>query len=201
MSLVRRLRASICDTFDQVGPLAPTLCEGWLAQDLAAHLWIRERRPSALPGIRLARFADRTARIQAAALHTRGFAGLVSDLRRPAGLLGRLAPVNVAEFTIHHIDLSRPNGLDPDLDEADERSIWRTAALLVRRVAGAGGQRVVVTPSTGRGFAVGTGTRPVHLSGRPSEILTFVSGRDDADVTITAEPEAEKQFRASVLSL
>lgn len=202
MSLVRRLRASICDTFIEVGPLAPTLCEGWLAQDLAAHLWIRERRPSALPGIGVARFADRTQRLQVEALHTRGFEGLVADLRRPVGPMGWFAPAALAEFTVHHIDLSRPNGLELELTEADERKLWPSAALLARRVAKAHGGRVVVTPSTGRSFAVGTGTSPVHLFGPPSEILYFVSGRvEDADVRITAEPEAAEHLRASVLTL
>ena len=44
-------RADLCDLFDQVGPDAPTLCRGWDAHDLAAHLWIRENDPLGASGI------------------------------------------------------------------------------------------------------------------------------------------------------
>ncbi|MFN7150135.1 MAG: maleylpyruvate isomerase N-terminal domain-containing protein, partial [Microthrixaceae bacterium] len=38
-------RRQLCDLFDELGPDVPTLCEGWTARDLAAHLVVRERRP------------------------------------------------------------------------------------------------------------------------------------------------------------
>ena len=44
-------RAALCDLFVQVGPAAPTLCEGWATYDLAAHLVIRERKPLSGPGL------------------------------------------------------------------------------------------------------------------------------------------------------
>ena len=44
-------RGRLCDLLLEVGPDAPTLCEGWTAADLAAHLVIRERKPLAAPGI------------------------------------------------------------------------------------------------------------------------------------------------------
>ena len=40
-------RAALCDTLAAVGAEAPTLCEGWLTADLAAHLLAREKRPDA----------------------------------------------------------------------------------------------------------------------------------------------------------
>jgi D-arabinose 1-dehydrogenase-like Zn-dependent alcohol dehydrogenase len=36
---------------DEVGPDAPTLCEGWTTYDLAAHLVLREGSPLAVAGI------------------------------------------------------------------------------------------------------------------------------------------------------
>ncbi|MGD0448569.1 MAG: maleylpyruvate isomerase family mycothiol-dependent enzyme [Candidatus Dormibacteria bacterium] len=39
-------RRELCDLLIQVGPDAPTLCEGWTTSDLAAHLVLRERFPS-----------------------------------------------------------------------------------------------------------------------------------------------------------
>ena len=81
MSLAHRMRQSICDVLEEVGALAPTYCEGWQAQDLAAHLWIRDRRPDALPGIALPAFAGHTERLQFDAMHRLGFEKLVADLR------------------------------------------------------------------------------------------------------------------------
>ena len=37
-------RIKLCDLFDELGPSAPTLIEGWTAHDLAAHIVLRERR-------------------------------------------------------------------------------------------------------------------------------------------------------------
>lgn len=59
-------RAQLCDLFDELGPDAPTLCEGWRTTELAAHLWTREHRIDAGPGL-LGRgpFAGYTARLEA----------------------------------------------------------------------------------------------------------------------------------------
>src|SRR5690349_10831837 len=48
-----RERAQLCLRLEELGPDAPTLCEGWTTADLAAHLVIRERNPTAGPGILL----------------------------------------------------------------------------------------------------------------------------------------------------
>ena len=44
-------RAAMCDTFEKFGADAPTLCEGWLTLDLAAHLVAREARSDAAVGL------------------------------------------------------------------------------------------------------------------------------------------------------
>ncbi|HBA95165.1 MAG TPA: TIGR03085 family protein, partial [Acidimicrobiaceae bacterium] len=43
--LAQAERAALCDLLLDVGPEAPTLCEGWTAAHMAAHLVLRERRP------------------------------------------------------------------------------------------------------------------------------------------------------------
>ena len=50
-NVAARLRRTLCEVFDDVGPDAPTLCEGWATRDLAAHLVVRETRPDAAAGI------------------------------------------------------------------------------------------------------------------------------------------------------
>ena len=51
MSLARAERAALSDTLDHTDPAQPTLCAGWTARDLLAHLLIRERQPWTVPGI------------------------------------------------------------------------------------------------------------------------------------------------------
>ena len=51
MTFAKSERAALCDLFDVRGPGAPTLCEGWLTHDLAAHLWIRETDPIGVSGM------------------------------------------------------------------------------------------------------------------------------------------------------
>ena len=58
-------RTLLCDLLDELGPGAPTLCEGWVTADLAAHLVVRERRPDSGPGLvwpALAGYTDRVRR-------------------------------------------------------------------------------------------------------------------------------------------
>ena len=52
-ALDARERRELCDLLEEVGPDAPTLCEGWTTFDLAAHLAVRERDLRAAPGILL----------------------------------------------------------------------------------------------------------------------------------------------------
>ena len=80
-------RRALCDLLDDLGPDAPTLCAGWTAHDLAAHLVLREHRPDALPGIVLAPLAGHTAAVQEALKARHGFAGLVRLIRSgPTGV-------------------------------------------------------------------------------------------------------------------
>ena len=79
-------RAALCDLFDELGPEAPTECEGWRTTELAAHLWVREHRLDAGPGLTgTGRFAGHTDRLQRNAAQ-RPFADLVSDLRPESAL-------------------------------------------------------------------------------------------------------------------
>ena len=87
MSFARRQRTALADLFAELGPFAPTKCEGWKTQDLAAHLYVREHRPAALLGIGFPRFAEKTARIQLEALHELGYPALVEAIRTPPALM------------------------------------------------------------------------------------------------------------------
>ena len=74
-SLAQQERATICDLFAELGPEAPTLCEGWTTADLAAHLVVREHRPDSGPGIvwpRLAGYTDKVRHRGAGPVQLRG---------------------------------------------------------------------------------------------------------------------------------
>ncbi|MDO5081896.1 maleylpyruvate isomerase family mycothiol-dependent enzyme [Arachnia propionica] len=201
MSLAKRQRAALCDLMAELGPTAPTRCLGWDVADLAAHMWVREHRPSALPGIGVARFARRTQRIQDEALRTRGFNSLVTDLRRPGWVMLPLDHiVNAVEFFIHHEDVLRANGRHQVMSATEQAELWRTARVLALKAQHAWGGRLRISPIGGRPIGIGQGDRPVNLHGHPSELLLFLSGRR-ANVTVTAEPEAAKALVEAIGSL
>ena len=89
-------RLELCVLFDELGPSAPTLLEGWTAHDLAAHIVLRERDLIAgpclvLPG-RFRRFAEQR-RVRLTNHHD--FAWLVAPdpVRAPSRVLPhRLGP-------------------------------------------------------------------------------------------------------------
>src|SRR4029453_3617746 len=126
-------RAELCDLLDALGPDAPTLCEGWNAHDLAAHLWIRETDPvgatsmvaKPLAGLLERRMAEVKARWE--------FAELVNRVRRgPARVSVFAFPgvdegANTTEFFVHHEDVRRA-GNEPhtsrDLGPEVEEWMW-----------------------------------------------------------------------------
>ena len=81
MSYSREERLALCALLDKTGPDAPTLCEGWTAGDLAAHLVLRERRPDAAGGVIGGPLAGYTARVQNRIRARTPFPGLVQLIR------------------------------------------------------------------------------------------------------------------------
>jgi len=107
--LAREERARLCTVLTESGQDAPTLCEGWLTKDLAAHLYVREHRPLAMPGIMLGgAFAKLTAASMASALRRYGYAGLVVRVRSGPPLAWRPFDelANAVEFFVHTEDMS-----------------------------------------------------------------------------------------------
>ena len=128
--LARTERARLCDVLTESGEVAPTLCEGWLTRDLVAHLFVRERRPVAMPGILLGGpLGQLTNRSMASALHRFGYAGLVAKVRSGPPLLWRPFDefVNLVEFFVHTEDVRRasPN-FEPRSDAQLDAALWST---------------------------------------------------------------------------
>lgn len=198
----REERRLLAELLMRTGPDAPTLCEGWRTADLAAHLYIRERRLDAAPGILFPIFSGYTRRVQRECLERLGWAGLVSAVRSGPPLPLRFAPVdeqlNTAEYLVHHEDVRRaqpgwePRELEPGLEDV----LWarlRLMAVLARRSAP--GPLALETPGRGR-VTVRGGGRPVIVTGQPSELLLVVFGRQPAvRVEMAGDPDAVEAVR------
>ncbi len=145
VTYARDERLALCSLLDKVGPDAPSLCEGWTAADLAAHLVLRERRPDAAMGILGGPLAGYTAKVQRDMAQRTPFPLLVERVRTGPprlslyGLPGVDARLNFAEYFVHHEDVRRaqpdwePRELDANLTE----HLWQQLAgarLILRKV-------------------------------------------------------------------
>jgi uncharacterized protein (TIGR03085 family) len=198
-SLAARERAAFADLLDEVGPDAPTCCEGWTAAHLAAHVVVRDSRPDAMPGFSVERFpwgarlSRWSHRIEERIRVGTPYAELVSRVRSgpPTWSPVRLPAVdrvlNSSEFVIHHEDVRRaqPDWRPRALPLPDQDALWaigKTFArlskrpLLLRR-SDATGVEHRAGPSSGT---------PRTVTGEPLELLLWLSGRRDvARVDVT----------------
>ncbi|MGQ0830313.1 MAG: TIGR03085 family metal-binding protein [Microthrixaceae bacterium] len=203
-----RERRELCDLFEELGPDAPTLCEGWATADLAAHLVIRERDPRSAPGIMFGgRFEPLLDRLMERAL-ARGYGSLVERVRNgpPVGpfvVPGLRTLLNLNEYVVHHEDVRRANGLGPRMDRDDlQDRVWglsrQGARLMLRKVKHTA---VRLERPDGQHVTVGSGPE-VTLAGAPVELLLFLQGRKDAaQVELTGPPDAIAALRAAELGI
>ncbi|HYO85549.1 MAG TPA: TIGR03085 family metal-binding protein [Dermatophilaceae bacterium] len=201
--LAQEERQALCDTFDQVGPNAPTLCEGWTTADLAAHLIIRERRPDALAGAFIPALAGRTKTVQGEYAR-RPWAEVVDLVRSgppiwaPTRLRAADEAVNLAEFFVHHEDVLRAQpgwtaDHARDLPRHLVQGLWtrlKTMGPLLYRKADVG--IALVAPMLGRRTVhAQTKAGSVVLTGAPGELVLYSFGRKSvAQVDVFGAPEA-----------
>lgn len=208
--IARRERLDLCDTFEAVGPDAPTLCMPWTTRELAAHLVVREGRPDLASGIWVPFLKDRTEREQAR-IAAQPWPDLVEAVRSgpPSWHPARIAvvdnAVNLAEMVIHHEDVLRGDGepgprreVSSHLDAAMWALLSRMGRLLFRRVPVG-----VELSAPGRtALSVSGGDDPVRVTGAPLELLLTAYGRRNvADVEVNGAPEAVAAFEKARLGL
>jgi uncharacterized protein (TIGR03085 family) len=206
-------RAALCALFTDVGADAPTLCGGWDAHDLAAHLVVRETRPDALAGLVLPPLHGYTAKVEKSLRDSQPFAALVERLRTgppvwsPLGLPGVRDRGNLHEFFIHHEDVRRaqPGWHVRELPPETAAGLWRLvrlmAPLLVRGVKAT--HITLRTPDGGeRSLGRADAKHQVTLTGDPGELLLYLSGRRAyAEVKVSGSPAGQAQLAAASLGM
>ncbi|PRW64428.1 TIGR03085 family metal-binding protein [Actinopolyspora mortivallis] len=191
MGVANDERQQLCDLFDQVGPEAPTLCEGWSTRDLAVHLVMREHRPDAFGGRLFRKLADRGERIRAE-LAQLSWGELIDRVRQgppkwnPLGLSAVDEAVNGAEFFVHHEDVRRarpdwqPRPEDPDRAEV----LWKALSRTARYFYGRSPVGVVLRREDGYEIAARNGPRTVRILGPSEELLLHAFGRKPVRVRV-----------------
>jgi uncharacterized protein (TIGR03085 family) len=190
-----RERAELCDLLLELGPDAPTLCEGWTTADIAAHLVLREH---------FHRWSD----AQRAVEKANGLPAMVERLRAGAPMIPwRLPGIrNVLiglEYFIHHEDVRRANGRDPRPPIADLEALsWRmtgfSARRLARRIRAYG---VELIRPDGERRRHGSG-EIATLSGPATELLLYLGGRrSTAHVTLAGDADAAAAVERTTITI
>lgn len=196
---------------------AETLCAGWDAADVAAHLIVREREPWTGPGLVLGGpFADLTDR-RRNAWKARGREALLGALC--AGppwpfTVGPLEATQVVEDWIHEQDVRRGGaGLaTPPPDPELSRALWGAAKRFAARTLVVDGDLVIELTDGERrhrlqsrrrlSIATTTAAAPdVTVTGPVPELLLYAVGRDGAEVEVTGDAAARSRLAASSRSV
>ncbi|CAL9550772.1 hypothetical protein SUDANB6_04455 [Streptomyces sp. enrichment culture] len=202
-TFAKRERLLLADLLETAGPDAPTLCEGWLTRDLAAHVVVRERRPDAAGGTLIKQLATRLDRVMDE-YAAKPYEELVRLIRTgpprfsPFSLKQVDEAANTVEFYVHAEDVRRaqpdwaPRELDPVFQDALWSRLERTARLVGRGVP----TGLVLRRPDGRTAVAHRGTPVVTVTGEPSELLLFAFGRQDAaKVELEGEKDAIARLR------
>ncbi|MFJ3755903.1 TIGR03085 family metal-binding protein [Streptomyces sp. NPDC090080] len=186
-TFAKRERLLLADLLETAGPEAPTLCEGWVTRDLAAHVVVRERRPDAAGGALLKQLAPRLERVTAE-FAAKPYEELIQLIRTgpprfsPFQLKQVDEAANTVEFYVHTEDVRRaqPDWAPRELDPVFQDTLWsrleRTARLLGRGVP----TGLVLRRPDGQTAVAHRGTPVVTVTGEPSELLMFGFGRQNA---------------------
>jgi uncharacterized protein (TIGR03085 family) len=180
----KRERLILADLLESSGPEAPTLCDGWKARDLAAHVVVRERRADAAGGILLKQLAARLDRVQGE-FTAKPYEELIQLIRTgpprmsPYALKQIDEAANTVEFYIHAEDLRRavPDWTPRELDRVFQDALWRRMEKMARLYGRKSPVGLVLRRPDGQTSVARKGTPVVTVTGEPNELVMYVSGR------------------------
>lgn len=191
------LRALLAKDFLDIGPDAPTLCEGWRSRHLAAHLVIREHQPW--------RIMSPKATISTGDEASSAFPQLVARFAAGPGRfsLFRLIdePANFLEYVVHREDLLRANDTTGTYTPGQRREIWSRAKGRARGKLGVKDTRVEIIVDdldADNTLTIGKqdGSRPgITVRGPLLDVVLLAHGRP-ADLDITGPDDLVAAYRA-----
>ena len=200
MSFSATERARLAALLIDVGPAAPTLCEGWDTRDMAVHLYLRENRPLAAAGMFVPALEGLLAKASAQAAE-RDYESVVRDWASGPGKFNSVRLVdkqmNTAEHFVHHEDVRRGDGVarPREFSAVVNRQLYGALKMLAPRMLAKSTAPVILHPTgTPRIVAVdergvsGDGESVVRVSGEVGELLLWVYGRDAVEVAIDGNP-------------
>ncbi|MBP2332703.1 MULTISPECIES: TIGR03085 family metal-binding protein [Corynebacterium] len=196
MTFAQDERRQLADLLREVGPDAPTLCEGWTTRDLAVHLVVRENRPDAAGGMFVPALRERLEKVTAE-YEAKPFDELVDTWAEGAPVWNPMRwadqLVNAAENFVHHEDVRRvrerwrPRELSP----SGRRDLWRIASTMSRRMLRDSTSTVVLVRDDGAATTpvdrAATGAPTVTVKGDPGELVLWLFGRDEARVSVDGD--------------
>ncbi|MGH3510316.1 MAG: TIGR03085 family metal-binding protein [Nocardioidaceae bacterium] len=199
-------RRALAATFRTTDPESSTLCEGWTARHVLAHLVQREQetvgRVADLLGHPEPGQEKRLAGLVDAARSPEGYEALVVRFLRgppawsPMSWAGE--SLNFTEYVIHHEDVRRggdspqePRALPPE----EQQAIWKRLPTLTRLTYRRAPVSVTLAVPNGPSRLVRRGMVGVSLTGDPIELMLYVSGRRAAArVEVDGGSAAVEQF-------
>jgi uncharacterized protein (TIGR03085 family) len=202
-TFAKRERLLLADLLEAEGPEAPTLCEGWLTRDLAAHVVVRERRPDAAGGMLIKQLGPRLDRVMAE-FAAKPYEELIQLIRTgpPRFSPFSLKPVdemsNTVEFYVHTEDVrrARPDWAPRELDPVFQDALWSRLERSARLMGRGTPTGLVLRRPNGQTAVAHRGTPVVTVTGEPSELLLFSYGRRDAaDVELDGDKDAITRLR------
>ena len=205
MGWARTEKKALVDTLRRTDPDAPTLCEGWDAKRLLAHLVQREQDPVGGLGDVVGRAAPgqekHLGRLAEPAATPEGWAGLIDRFvagpPRWSPMSWASEQVNALEYVIHHEDVRRGDStvVPRAVPAAQADTVFRQLPLMARLKLRRSPVGVTLARAAGASAVVRTGAPAVTVSGEPVELALWVSGRRQAaQVQLSGPPEAVEQL-------
>lgn len=202
-ALVTSERTALVQALADAGPSAPTLCEGWETRHLAAHLLLRESKPTLAAGMVGGPLEARTER------HTNQLADELTGQRRYEKALrdfealpgylhmrtrfpGLDEAMNLVEYFVHTEDVRRASLTDGEqpapreLAEGVQEEMRKVLRARAHLMVGKRYPQGLVLEAPGYSPAVHTVIAPpagqvaTVLTGEPGELVLYLFGREAA---------------------
>lgn len=207
MAWVETERQALVQTLRTTDPDTPTLCAGWDARHVLAHLVQRENSPASSIGDLVVKRQPGDEKYLGQLVETAksplGYEALVKrfEVGPPRWSPMKFAAENISllEYVIHHEDVRRGTGNTTarELPAAEAEAIWTRLPTMVRLSYRKCPVGVTLARVSGASQVVKTGSGSVVLTGEPVELALYVSGRRSAaQVQVSGSPADVASFEA-----